>query len=247
MTYGHAKRISTLLWGGRYRRALELAHEAFVADPKNQLVPWISALYSDFANKESHIRLCDEMKKAVPYAFGPLMCKFHAAIHESRDCPGLDPLPEQKEHLIAAINQMEVLSTVFLRLSHDAEFRRFYRQWSVLLQPLARALLTEADDYTDIFPPGHHTPVFILLLESQLIPEDQRLGGITKLNEAENLAPRMTDLRQKERAYRKIGMLWRRRRRTLRGYKYGLRALFVPHMGWGAKVKSVAALLGARD
>lgn len=221
----HKGNIRRLLWRGDYIPAVEQLRPQYWSDPIGKFVPWMSALYS----ARMHRRYRTELMALLP----------RAVEHVERTI-GMNNDPDPMKVTDAA----DVISTVFEFASRRPEVPE-QEQKMYLLR--AHVLLLYAIQLARRLPAGNHTLPLLLLTQSRVLArigfEDLGAGGMA-LAEAMNLAPGIQDPMQRERVYRKAGLELRKRGRWGAGYRYGIRALLVPHGARGVKLKSLAALAG---
>lgn len=134
-----------------------------------------------------------------------------------------------------AADHADVLSTVLLALSRD---RAFCEESSELLHAAAARALCFGLRQTEHEPHGEHTRALLQLTEFDLFPGRKYL-----LDEVAVRARHIRDTNQRERVYRKLGVLARRAGRIIRGTLWGIRAVGARGVSWNSRKKAIAAFL----
>lgn len=134
-----------------------------------------------------------------------------------------------------AADRADVLSTILLALSHD---RAFCKESKELLHAAAARALRFGLRQTEHEPHGEHTRALLQLTEFDLFPGRKYL-----LDEVAVRARHIRDTNQRERVYRKLGVLARLTGHIIRGTLLGIRAVGARGVSWNSRKKAIAAFL----
>ncbi len=119
----------------------------------------------------------------------------------------------------------------------DSEYR-FLRNVVVSLCRYGLQMSREA-------PEGNHTRSLLNLTAARInFDHGWPWAGMPHLESAAAEAEEIRDPNQRNRVYRKLGMLYRLSGRSLRGFWWSIRACIMPEVPLDVRAKSLAALLG---
>ncbi|MDR3548059.1 MAG: hypothetical protein P4M11_07315 [Candidatus Pacebacteria bacterium] len=222
-----AEGIARLLWAGNYRKAVETLRPGFLADPDENLVAWISALYS--------ARFMPSYRQEL------LKTYILTALRRASS-----PIETFSDDALRMLDVVDVLTTVFewaSRTKHSSVSGTLSKRY----RECTRRMLREAEPYLtpEHVPQGHHVMALLRLTRAHLHFQEGRPGeALMDVYEAVRLASSVKDPRQRERIYRKAGILFRLLGKKGMARQYGFQALLIFHLSPGVKLKSIAALFG---
>lgn len=234
VAHEHHRLIRVLIWLGLYARGVETHRALYKKCPDEEFIPFLSSLYSARLYSRYRDELLDRIDQLQVFL-----------LHPVTECaPGLPK----------ALDRADVVSTI-LEWASRQQLKPAKRNY---LLERADSVVQDALMYAHRIRGTHrHTYALLLLTHAQIQLRQSMEYAETMPKYATDLknyvgmdvaeacthAIDVSDLRQRERIYRKAGIIYRHLGNRKKASACFLQSLLVPHVAVGVKVKTMAALL----
>lgn len=213
---------SKRIWAGDPETVAE-ARAKYASDPE-QLVPFAVALYSFRRNKIFAKELLSLRPRLIAYAKDYTKVPFNSDSSKVR------------------ADKLDVLSTYFEWMIRRPELSG---QERTVLYLLALSLCVDGVRLASESPLTDHTWSLLRLTQARLYIYRRKFGLARDcLDDVAESVEEISDLNQKTRVCRKLGLLYRKSHLFWFGIYWGIRACTIPGVPRAVRIKSIAALLG---